>query len=220
MDKAEYKDRFDKLYSNLLGACATFYVWKGLQEKSYETTYSRAIYFWSATLLALQNEWLLSLAKCFEESSFSKNNKVISVYALIKHHPDFARAKKLDDFLNKHKKVIGPISRLRDNQLAHLNAKHLKNPAKLLKKFPIDYGEVEDLLNDFPNLISLLNPEPGIGYGLDNYIKVPVYEAKHVMTQIQYFNQLEKEHLDRFVTGEIDDPNFPPIKNNTRHLPS
>jgi hypothetical protein len=112
MDKSEYKARFDSLYSNLLGACATFYTWKGLQDKNYEPAYGRAIYFWSATLIALQNEWLLSLAKCFEESSFSKQNKVISVYALLKHHPDSARAKQVEDFLKKHSKVIQPISRL------------------------------------------------------------------------------------------------------------
>ena len=213
MDKSEYKDRFDSLYSNLLGACATFYTWKGLQDKSYEPTYGHAIYFWSATLIALQNEWLLSLAKCFEESSFSKRNKVISVYALLKHHPDSARAKQVEDFLKKHSKVIRPISRLRDNQLAHFNAKHLKNPAKLLKRFPIDYGEVEDLLNGFPELISLLNPaEERISYGLDNYTKTPEYEAKHIMTKIQHFDHLEKEHLDKFVSGEINDPFYPPRK--------
>ncbi|MDO8481551.1 MAG: hypothetical protein Q7S75_00535 [bacterium] len=209
MNKTEYKDRFDRLYSNLLGACAAFYTWKGLQEKSYESVYSREVYFWSATLIALQNEWLLSLAKCFEESSYSKRNKVISVYALLKHHPDPARAQEVKGFLGKHKKVIGPISRLRDNQLAHLNAEHLKNPTKLLKKFPIDYGDVEDLFNDFPILFSALNPTSGIGYGLDNYTKQPVYEAKHTMTKIQHFNKLEKEHLDKFVAGEIDNPMYP-----------
>lgn len=212
MNNIEYKNRFNSLYSNLLGACATFYTWKGFQDKSYESIYGRAIYFWSATLIALQNEWLLSLAKCFEESSFSKRNKIISVYALLKYHPDSARAKHVEDFLKKHSKVIRPISRLRDNQLAHLNAKHLKNPTKLLKQFPIDYGEVEDLLKGFPELISLLNPESGIGYGLDNYTKTPEYEAKHIMTKIQHFDHLEQGHLDKFVSGEIDDPFYPPRK--------
>lgn len=209
MNAKEYKDRFDRLYSNLLGACDTFYSWKGLQNKDHEPIYDQAKYFWSAILIALQNEWLLSLARCFEDSRYSERDDVISVRALLKHHPDPMRAQKVKEFLKRHEKVIVHISRLRDYQLAHLNAEHLATPGKLLQKFPIVYGEVEALLVDFPELFSLLNPDPGIGYVLDNYTKEPEREAKYTMTKIQYFDKKRKEHVDRFVSGEIDDPSFP-----------
>ena len=214
MDKDEYKKRFDSLYSNLLGACATFYSWKGLQEKAYEEIYDGAKYFWGATLIALQNEWLLSLAKCFEDTKYTKDGKVISVQALLKHHPDPVRSQKVAEFLKKHERVLASISRLRDHQLAHLNSEHLASPGKLLQKFPIVYGEIEALLQDFPSLFSLLNPESGVGYGLDNYTKEPEREAKYTMEKIKYFDKKRKEHLDRFVSGEINDPNFPPSETN------
>lgn len=212
LSASEYQTRFDILRGNLLGACATFYAWKGSQEKNYESTYGRAIYFWSAALISMQNEWLLSLAKCFEDSSFSKQNGVISVKALLRHHPDSACAQQIELFLQNHKKVIRSISKLRHDRLAHFNAEHLKNPAKLLRKFPIDYGEVEDLFNGSPELISLLDPRTGVSWGLDAFTKTPEYEAKHIMTKIQYFDVLEKEHLERFSRHEIDDPFFPPRK--------
>jgi len=214
MDKTEYKERFDRLYSNLLGACDNFYSWKGLQNKDYELIYDQAKYFWSAVLIALQNEWLLSLAKCFEDSRHSENDRVISVYSLLQHHPDPSRKGQAENLLKKHDKVIKSISRLRDHQLAHLNAGHLAAPSILLQKFPIVYGEVEDLFNDFPNLFSLLNPQPGVGYILDNYTKEPEREAKYTMEKIQYFDVKQKEHMDKFVAGEINSPFFPPKENN------
>ena len=210
MNKTEYKKRFNRLYSNLLGASAAFYAWKGLQNKNYESLYARANYFWGAVLIALQNEWLLGLAKCFEDSKYSKDGKVISVQALLAHHPDSIRAGEVEDILRKHRKVILSISRLRDHQLAHLNAGHLASPSTLLKKFPIKYEEVEDLLKDFPEVISLLDPESGIYYVLDNYTKEPEREAKNIMEKISYFYKKEKEHLDKFVAGEVNNHSFPP----------
>jgi hypothetical protein len=210
MDSSEYKKRFDKLRGNLLGTCDTFYSWKSLQNEDYQPIYDRAKYFWGAVLFALQNEWLLSLAKCFENSKHSKRGEVISVYALLKHHPDPARREQGENLLERHSKVIDSISRLRNHQLAHLNAKHLADPSLLLKKFPINYGEVEGLFNDFPGLLSLLNPEPDVWYMLDNFTKTPEFEAMHMMKKIQFFDEKEKEHIGRFIAGEINDPHFPP----------
>ncbi|MGE5541347.1 MAG: hypothetical protein ACM3TU_03670 [Bacillota bacterium] len=210
MEVNEYKKRFDQLYSNLLGASATFYSWKSLQNKDYEPIYHKANYFWSATLLALQNEWLLSLAKCFEKSNFSERGQVISVQALLKHHPDPSRRERAETLLKKHERVITSIARLRDHQLAHLNAEHLADPSKLLQRFPVQYDEVESLLEDLSELFTMLNPEPGHGYILDNYTKEPLREGKHTMEKIQYFDRKKEEYLDRFVAGEINDYKFPP----------
>ena len=210
MDKKEYSERFDRLYSNLLGACDNFYSWKGLQNKDYQPTYNRAKYFWSAVLVALQNEWLIGLAKCFEESRYSASDKVISVYALLRHHPDADRKKETESLVKKHHPVIASISRLRDHQLAHLNAEHLAAPSVLLQKFPINYGEVEDLINDFPRLFTLLNPEPGNWYVLDNYTKEPEREARYTIEKIRFYDQKEKEHVDRYFAGDVDNPFFPP----------
>jgi hypothetical protein len=79
----------------------------------------------------------------------------------------------------------------------------------LLQKFPIDYGEVEDLFKDFPKLLSYLNPTPEVGYVLDNYTAEPEHEARSIMRKLEYFDKKEAEHLKKFVNGEVDDPRFP-----------
>ncbi len=61
----QYKEYFEKLYSLLSDAFLTFYVWKGLQGKEYEDIYKENTNFWSATLISLQNSWLISLAKIY-----------------------------------------------------------------------------------------------------------------------------------------------------------
>lgn len=210
VDIVVYKKRFDQLYKTLLWVSATFYSWKGLQNAQYESTYNQEKTFWSVVLSALQDEWLISLAKCFEDSRFSKRNKVVSVYALLQYHPDPIRARKAGSLLQKHKAVLFNISQLRHRQLAHLNAEHLANPKALLRGHPIVYGHVEALLQEFPELISLLNPESGIGYSLGGFVKDPESEAIHVMDKLQYVREKEKEHLDRYSAGEIDDPFFLP----------
>lgn len=212
MDPEEYKIRFDRLYSNLLGTCDTFYSWKSLQYEQYQPIFDAGKYFWGAVLISLQNEWLLSLAKCFEDSSFSKSDQVISVFGLLKYHTDVARKTQAENLLHKHDKVLKAIARLRDHQLAHLNAAHLQQPHVLLGKFPIVFGEVEDLMNEFPTLFSLLNPEAGIGYILDNYTKEPEREGKYAMKQIQFFNKKREEHMQKYVSGEVESPFLPEEK--------
>ena len=216
MNKSEYTRRFDRLYHHLLETCSAFYSWKGLQNKDFEPIYDKAKYFWSSVLIALQNEWLINLAKCFENSTYSEKNKVVSVYALLKHHPDAIRSKMAMEIIEKHKNVISHVQILRHNQLAHLNANHLANPKKLLEKFPIKFGDIEDLISSFPELLSLLNPETGHGYQLINYTEEPEREAKHTMSEIQYFEREYNKHRERFLAGEIDDIKFPPKEDSKK----
>lgn len=210
MNATEYKKRFDTLYHYLLEIYATFYSWKSLQDERYELFYDEAKYFWSAVLIALQNEWLLNLAKCFEDSNFAKHDIVISVQALLKHHPDSSRATQVVAILNNHQAVINGILRLRDHQLAHFNADHLSDPKKLLERFPIPFSDVEDLLAQFPELISLMNPASGIGYSLDSFRTEPENEAKYLMEKLRWFKERHKEYMDDFIAGKVSDPFFPP----------
>ncbi len=113
--------------------------------------------------------------------------------------------------LKKHERVISNIYQLR-HKLAHIDAKYFDNPSGFLKKYPVDYGEVEDLLADFADLLSSLNPESGIGYSLDNFVKTPEWEAVRAMDEISFYVQEEKKHLDRFSAGETDDPFLLPRK--------
>lgn len=209
MNKSEYARRFELLYSSLLKICGAYYSWKGLQDKSYEPIYARAKYFWGYVFLSLQDEWLLGIANSFEESRWSENNKVISVHALLAHHPDSGRVQEIRAILQKNVKTVKNISILRNHQLAHLNAEHLKNPEALLKRFPINYGEIEDLLGDFPKLLSLLTPKQDHGYILDNFVKEPEHEARYTVHKLQYYDQKEDEHFKKYAGGETDRPHFP-----------
>ena len=46
-----------------------FYVWKGLQDKLYETTYKKNQNFWSAVLYTLKDNFLLEIAKILEKTN-------------------------------------------------------------------------------------------------------------------------------------------------------
>lgn len=208
-ENKEYEKRFAILYHHLLGVSATFYSWKGLQKKDYEPLYGREKYFWGSVLIALQHEWIIGITKCFEESSYSRRNEVISVYALLKHylrkHSDSGKAEKLKVLLKKHKKVISNIAELR-HKIAHIDAEYFNNPSEFLNRYPVDYGEVEELLGDFGVLLSSLNPASGVGYSLMSFVETPELEAAQTMDKIQFFAQEEKKHLERYQSGETDNP--------------
>ena len=210
MNPKEYSEQFNKLYNLLTEACLNFYVWKGLQDKNFEKTFAENSYFWSAVLFSLENNWLTSLAKLYENSSFSKKAKIISVYALLPHQTDRMRAVKVQSILILNTNVIKNIKKLRDNQLAHNNAKHLLDPKVILKKFPINYGKVEQLLSATNQILSNLNPKTGHGHMYKMLVDDSENDGKQVVNKLEYHSKLNKAHLEKFRKGEVSSHRLPP----------
>lgn len=216
MNSREYSEGFEKIYKLFTEAYLVFYVWKGLEDKSFEKTYSRNVAFWNATLLSLENCWLTQLARIYENSKYSDDATVISVYALLPHHTDEERTKNVQNILSENKEIVDNIQRLRHNQLAHNNAKHLQEPSKILTKFPVKYTDVERLLKLTGEILSNLNPKPGHAYAYEMLAENSERDGKSVVEKLEYYEKLHKKHLDRFVGGEIDDPIFPTKETNNQ----
>ncbi len=204
-----YKEKFEQLQHQLLASYSTFYVWKSLQKEEYNEFYKINNGFWSAVIPALQHEWFMGLARVFEDSAYSKKNKIISVHSLIQEHPNKQRAEAAQEFLDKNQKVIKNISRIRDHRHAHNNAKFLVNPEEFENIFSIQYSEIEHMFDFSGKLLSLLHPEDGHGYMLGHMKDEAELHTKDVMDGIRYFNFKRKEHRERYVK-EGGDYQFPP----------
>ncbi len=123
-DLTEHEKETNVLHELLKQAHYVFYVWKALQNEKYNSIYATNHFFWRATLDSLQNEWLMLLAKVYENSSHSKSGKVLSVYYLLDKQKDSIRAQKAKVILDEHKETIENICILRSNRLAHTNQTH------------------------------------------------------------------------------------------------
>jgi len=193
MKKNEYKERFEKLYNQITEIIVIFNVWKGLQNKEFESTFSENNYFWSAVLHSLEDNYLTLLAKIFEKSKHSERNKIISVYSVINYQSDMERAKKARKIINKNKNVIENIQILRHNKLAHNNANFASNPSVVLEKFPIKYKEIKDLLEISSELLSALNPDSGHGYLLDTLIEGSQNDSKDIIKKLKYYSKNNRQ---------------------------
>lgn len=213
MSSSDYEKRFQQLYKLFSEVYIMFYVWKGLQDKSFEKTYSENSAFWSAVLRALENNWLTGLAKIYEYSKYSKAAKVISVYALLPYQADTARAIKALKIIKKNSKVIEGIEKLRHHQLAHNNASHLINPKKILRKFPIIYKEAEELIIASGDILSNLNPQKSVGYAYKMLADDCEADGKHIIKKLRYYSQLHEEWIEKIKKREVSPMDkFPPLK--------
>ncbi len=206
---SEYKERFDKLYGRISEAVLLFNVWKGLQNKEFESTFKENNNFWLAVLYSIENNYLTLLAKIFEESKFSEQNKIISVYSVINYQLDTKRAMKAKSILDKNQKVIKNIKILRNHKLAHENASFASDPSAILEKYPIKYGEIEDLLEISNELLSALNPDFGHGYQFDMLAEDSQNDSRDIIKKLKYFSKRKKIHLDNFKKGTVNNPRFP-----------
>jgi hypothetical protein len=205
-----YEDKFKQLQNLLLGAYETFYVWKALQKEEYNELFPVSNAFWVVTLPALQHEWFMGLARLFEDSSYSKSGAVVSVYSLIQEHPLKERTEIANDFLNKNKVVINNIARIRDYRHAHNNADFLINSKDFEKRFPIKYGEIEDIFEFTDKMLGILHPEDGHGYSLDHMKEEAERHTSDVMVGLKYFYQKREEYRRNWITTRQGKYEFPP----------
>ena len=201
MDDKEYKNRFDKLFQLLTRTHLCFYAWKGLQKKEYQPQFDRDKNFWGATMFALEETWLQSLANIYEDSSYSEQDKVISVYSLLKNQKDTKRKSMAEVIVAQNKTILKNVSILRHHQLSHYNANHLLNPKEILKKFPIKYGDIEKLLGITEELLHCLHPDSNHSFSFEGFDKEAERDSTLVMDRIEYYIKQEKKHYDKMKDG-------------------
>lgn len=208
--KISYKDRFGQFQHQAIVAYEAYYVWKALQKPENQEIYNANSGFWSVALLALQNEWFMGLARLYEESSHSQSGKVISVHSLVSDHPNQERAKLAKAFVEQNRPVLNNIARIRDHRLAHNNAQLLTNPKEFEKRFSIKYADLDRIFEFTAELLGILYPDDGHGYALDHLKSEAEHHTDYLIDGLKYFYEQRKEHINKFVRGEINNPTFPP----------
>lgn len=201
----------DKMFNLFSGTHLYFYVWKHLQKEEYNKHFKYNNIFWFATLHALHYSWLSSLSKLYEDSNYSKTNKVISVFSLMKNQPDQAKKDIIKNYLLKHSNTIKNLKTRRDNEFFHNNKEHLLNPKNIESKKPIKYKEIEALLNDTPSILSNLHPDSNVGYSYFGFEKNCQDSVKYFMKQLDFFFNEKEKHTEKFKKGEVSNILFPPL---------
>ncbi|MFA5925608.1 MAG: hypothetical protein WC831_01630 [Parcubacteria group bacterium] len=209
MNKPEHKKRFEELFRLFTEAHLCFFVWRGLQKKEYEKYWKRDSNFWNAVIYSLQRTWFQALANIYEDSSYSKKNKVISVYSLVLFQEDEKRRSELENILDSNKVVIENISKLRHHQLSHNNANFLLNPKLMLQKFPIKHGDIERLLQSTEELLRYLHPENNHSFAISGFDEKCEKDSGNIMKKIEYYLKREREHQEEIHSGKKPYSDFP-----------
>jgi hypothetical protein len=209
MDPKEYKRRFEKAYARLVEAHGFFFVWRALQKKEYEPLWKGTANFWGAVIPALDQSWMLALAKIYENSSHSKNDTVISIYSLVEHQADAQRKAAAQKLLDSKEDLLKNIGIVRHHILAHTNAEHKVTREELFKKYPIKYKEIEELFAMTEQLFHLLHPEPNHGLSMEGFNEKCGKDVELVMKKLKYYNDERLKHFEKIKEG-MPYTEFPP----------
>jgi hypothetical protein len=209
MDVKEYERRFEKAYSRLVEAHGFFFVWRALQKKEYEEYWKGTANFWNPVISALDQSWMLSLAKIYENSSYSKNDEVISIHSLVEHQPDTKRKEEARKLLEEKKNLLKNIEIVRHHILAHNNAEHKISREEVFKRFPIKYAEIEALFSMTEELFHLLHPEPNHSLSMEGFNEKCETDVKAVMKKMKFWEDELLKHYERIKNGEPYS-DFPP----------
>lgn len=138
---------FAVFYKEIQEAFSSFYVWKALQKKEYNKIFEKNGYFWSSVLGSLKTDFLIRLARAYEDSRFTKKDgSVFSAYSICSNI-DLPEAKSI---LDKNKDLLHKLGDWRDQTLMHNDI----NP-KLPK---IKNGDIEKIFGISKKLLPLLDP--------------------------------------------------------------
>ena len=209
MDAKEYEKRFEEAYKKLVEAHSFFFVWRALQKEEYNHYWRGTTNFWGAVNSSLNQSWMLSLAKIYENSSYSKNDEVISIYSLVEHQLDAGRKEKAEKLLEDKKEFLKNISIIRHHLLAHNNAEQKIDRTELFKRFPIKYADIEALFVMTEELFHLLHPEPNHSLSMEGFNEKCEQDVKRVMQKMKFWEDEQLKHFARIKNGEPYS-DFPP----------
>lgn len=156
MNNKDFEKYLTEVRNNISNIHNEFYVLKGLKNKDYADIYNRNKYFWGIMLYSLEKNFFLELARLFE---ISKKQRVISIYSLLEFLPD---SKEKDEILVKidsYKTTIYNLKKRRDKIYAHEDEKAFFNREDFLKKYPLNWAEIENILELTETLLGDIETE-------------------------------------------------------------
>jgi len=211
MDNKEFDNYIAKVRNNISNIYNAFYLWKNLQKGEYNEIYNKNKYFWGITLSSLQLNWLLGIAKLFEESK--EEQEVISIPFLLKFIPDGESKEAIKRKIEEQESVLKNLWKWRCKILAHQDKVVAENIKDFYKKYPIKGANVENLLASIQNILGMIKSatvDHSESYDFRIFKEESERDAEQIIKQLQYFFQERKKHMEKFRKGEIHDPHFPP----------
>lgn len=211
MDEKDFENYIAKVRNNITNIHNGFYIWRGLNKKEYNEIYNENKYFWGIVLASLQLDWLLGIAKIFEEPREGK--EVISIPFLLKYIPEGEKKEKINKEIDKQKPILDNLWKWRCKILAHQDKVVADNPADFYKEYPIKGGEIENLLVSIKDILGLIHSsifDRSEVYTFKLIEEESERDYQQIIKKLGYFTQERKKHMDKFRRGEVNDPHFPP----------
>lgn len=188
----EIEKNINKVRNHISNVFNRFNVWKTLQNSDYNEIYNRNKYFWGAIINSLQNDFLLSLVKIFEDR---KEKDVLSIYYLLNLLPEGLAKEEIKEKINNRNSVIQNLIVWRNNILAHQNIYFTHNPKEIFEKFPIKNNEIEklmELLGETLGMIKSLVANRGEVYSFRLIKEESERDVKNIINNIEISHQFQK----------------------------
>jgi len=213
MDKKidDFEHYIDKIRNDISNIYNEFYIWKGLTKKEYYEIYIENEYFWGIVLVSLQLDWLLRIAKLFEESK--EEQEVISIPFLLKFVVNGDKKEKINKEIDKQRPVLDNLWKWRCKILAHQDKIVADNLADFYKEYPIKGIEIENLLVSIKDILGLIKSSAlthSETYSFKTFQEKSERDDEQIIKKLKYFSQEKRKHMEKFKRGETDKPHFPP----------
>lgn len=169
-----------------------FNVWKTLQNSDYNEIYNRNKHFWGIVIHSLQTEFLLGLAKIFEDR---KEKDVLSIYYLLDLLQEGIEKEEIKDKINARSSIIENLRIWRNKILAHQDVYFAHNPKEIFGKFPIKNNEIEELmelLKEILGMIKSISTQKGHIYSFKVIEDESETDVKDIINNIETSYELQK----------------------------
>jgi len=150
----DFEKNINKIRNYISNIFNGFNVWKSLQKAEYNKIYNKDKYFWGTVIHSLQSEFLLGLAKLFEERN---QNDILSIFYLLDFLPEGTEKEEIKNEISNFDGVIKNLIIWRNNILAHHNVFFALNPQELFKKFPIKNEKIEGLMKLLEKVLGMIH---------------------------------------------------------------
>ena len=195
MNEKDFENYIAKVRNNITNIHNGFYIWSGLNKQEYNEIYNENKYFWGIVLASLQLDWLLGIAKIFEEPREGK--EVISIPFLLKYIPEGEKKEKINKEIDKQKPILDNLWKWRCKILAHQDKVVADNPVDFYKEYPIKGGEIENLLVSIKDILGLIHSsmlDHSEVYTFKLIEEESEGDCKQIIKKLGYFAQERKKH--------------------------
>jgi len=211
MKENDFENYISKIRNSISNIHNGFYIWRGLNKKEYYPIFNENKYFWGIVLASLQLDWLLGIAKIFEEPK--KGQEVVSIPFLLNSVSEGEKKEKIKEKIGKQKPILDNLWEWRCKILAHQDKVIADNPQDFYKEYPIKKEDIENLLLSVKDILGLIKSSTlnhSEVYSFKTIQEESERDDSEVIKKLEYFDQEKKKHMKKFKKDEVNSPYFPP----------